>query len=144
MISVIMYVNASSHLAEQKQSATQHSKPGIRQLHTAQSSFQIYQLQSNPRGAMAYPMSLFTVAPQTPKTPQNNAILRNEKTRNTCFRGFSRRIIVCALTALLVLLWSISALTKSSKQTDGISSSHDLILEQVKAVSLSEFLLTTS
>lgn len=89
-------------------------------------------------------MSLFTVAPQTPKTPQNNAILRNEKTRNTYFRGFSRRIIVCALTALLVLLWSISALTKSSKQTDGISSSHDLILEQVEAVSLSEFLLTTS
>lgn len=93
---------------------------------------------------MAYPISLFTVAPQTPKRPQNIAAPRNGMPRNTSFRGFSRRIFVCSLAALIVFLWSIRTLTKSSKRTDGISFSHDSIQEQVGALSFSEFLLIIS
>lgn len=93
---------------------------------------------------MAYPISLFTVAPQTPKRPQNIAAPRNGKPRNTSFRGFSRRIIVCSLAALIVLLWSISTLTKSSKHTDGISFPHDPIQEQVGVLPSSESLLILS
>lgn len=90
---------------------------------------------------MAYPISLLAVAPQTPTRPQNIAAPRNEMTRNTSFLWVSRRIIVCSLAALIVLLWSISTLTKSSKRTDGISFSHDSIQEQVGALNFSEFLL---
>lgn len=80
---------------------------------------------------MAY---LFTVAPQTPKKHQNISTPQDEMARNTAFRGFSRRIIFFSLAAFLVLLWSISALTKSSKQIDRISFSHGSIQEQVEAL----------
>lgn len=81
---------------------------------------------------MAYPFPRFASAPQTPQHVQGIETPREAMSRSpSYYRRSTRRGLIMAVTATAALLWWCGAFSKSSKQTDRIPFSHDLVEEQV-------------
>lgn len=80
---------------------------------------------------MAYPFPRFASAPQTPQHVQGIETPREAMSRNPSRHRSIKRGLIFLVTSTVVLIWWCGAFSKSSKQTDRVPFSHDLVEEQV-------------
>lgn len=76
---------------------------------------------------MAYPFPRFASAPQTPQHVQGIETPREAMSRNPSRHRSIKRGLIFLVTSTVVLIWWCGAFSKSSKQTDRVPFSHDLV-----------------